>query len=37
MLIILARAIADNAFQDYNTIEELLAIKPLEDEIYHLQ
>lgn len=33
----LARAIADNAFRDYSTMEELLDIKPPEDEMYHLR
>lgn len=28
----LARAIADNAFRDYSTMEELLDIEPPEDE-----
>ena len=33
----LARAIADNAFRDYSTMEELLDIEPPEDEMYHLR
>lgn len=33
----LARAIADNIFRDYSTIEELLDIEPPEDEIYYLR
>ena len=37
VLIMLARAIADQAFRDYSTMEELLAIEPLEDEMYHLR
>jgi len=37
VLTMLARAIADQAFRDYSTMEELLAIEPPEDEIYHLR
>ncbi len=37
VLTMLARAIADNIFRDYSTIEELLDIKPPEDKIYHLR
>lgn len=33
----LARAIADHAFRDYSTMEELLEIEPPEEEMYHLQ
>ena len=33
----LARAIADDAFRDYSTMEELLDIEPPENEMYHLQ
>ena len=33
----LARAIADKAFRDYCTMEELLDIEPPEDEIYYLR
>lgn len=33
----LARAIADNAFRDYSTMEELLDIESPEDEMYHLR
>ena len=33
----LARAIADYAFRDYSTIEELLEIEPPDDEMYHLR
>jgi len=33
----LARAIAENAFRDYSTIEELLEIEPPENEMYHLR
>lgn len=32
-----ARAIADNAFRDYSTMEELLEIEPPENEMYHLR
>lgn len=37
VLTMLARAIADHAFRDYSTMEELLAIEPPEDEMYHLR
>jgi len=37
VLTLLARAIADNAFKDYSTMEELLAIEPSKDEMYCLQ
>jgi len=37
MLLILAILITAKAFRDYNTIEELLDIVPLEGEILHLQ
>lgn len=37
VLMILARAIADNTFRDYSTIEELLEIEPPKDEIYYLR
>lgn len=33
----LARSVADNAFRDYSTIEELLDIKAPEIEIYYLR
>lgn len=33
----LARAIADHAFRDYSTMEELLEIEPPDDEMYHLR
>ncbi|MCJ1484938.1 hypothetical protein MMC06_005111, partial [Schaereria dolodes] len=33
----LARAIADHAFQDYSIMEELLEIEPPKDEMYHLR
>ena len=36
VLTMLAKAIADHAFRDYSTMEELLAIEPPEDEMYHL-
>jgi len=37
VLTMLARAIADNAFRDYSTMEELLEIEPPENEMYHLR
>jgi hypothetical protein len=37
MLPILAIAIADRAFRDYDTIEDLLALEPEDDEMLHLQ
>ncbi|KAK3169331.1 hypothetical protein OEA41_008714 [Lepraria neglecta] len=37
VLTMLARAIADHAFRDYSTMEELLEIEPPEDEMYHLR
>ena len=37
VLTMLARAIADNAFRDYGTIEELLEIEPPENEMYYLR
>ena len=37
ILTMLARAIADEAFRDYRTVEELLDIEPPEDEMYHLR
>ncbi len=37
VLTMLARAIADNAFRDYSTIEELLEIEPPENETYLLR
>jgi len=37
VLTMLARAIADHAFRDYSTMEELLAIEPPENEMYHLR
>jgi len=36
MLMMLVRVIADNAFQNYNTMKELLTIKSLKNEMYHL-
>lgn len=36
VLTLLARAIADGAFRDYSTMEELLAIEPPNDEMYCL-
>ena len=32
----LARAVADNAFKDYGTWEELLELEPLDEEMHHL-
>ena len=37
VLTMLARAIAENAFRDYSTMEELLEIEPPENEMYHLR
>ncbi len=37
VLTMFARTIADNVFRDYSTIEELLEIEPLEDEMYRLR
>ncbi|KAL2050086.1 hypothetical protein ABVK25_009696 [Lepraria finkii] len=37
VLTMLARAIADNAFRDYSTMEELFDIEPPEDKMYHLR
>ena len=37
VLTMLARAIADHAFRDYSTMEELLEIEPPDDEMYHLR
>ena len=33
----LARAIANHAFRDYSSMDELLEIEPPEDEMYHLR
>jgi len=37
MLPILAKAITENAFRDYSTIDELLGIEPPDEEMYPLQ
>lgn len=37
VLTMLARAIADHAFRDYSTMEELLEIEPPKNEMYHLR
>lgn len=37
MLPILAILIAEKAFRDYDSIEDLLALEPPEGEMYHLQ
>lgn len=37
MLTMLVRVIANNAFQDYNTMKELLTIEFSKNEMYHLR
>ena len=36
VLTMLVKAVADDAFRDYRTVEELLEIEPLDEEMHHL-